>query len=115
MIGMIESTREIGDSVSVERRYYIGSIAANAKHFAQAVRQHWGIENQMHWSLDVSFGEDKSRVRVGNAAENLSILRRIVLNLVRQEQTCKLGVKNKRLCAGWDDDYRAKLLNLRMI
>jgi hypothetical protein len=54
-------------------------------------------------------------VRVGNAAENLSILRRIVLNLVRQEKTCKLGVKNKRLCAGWVDDYRAKLLNLQLI
>lgn len=115
IIGMVESTREIGDSVSMERRYYIGSIAADAKRFAQAVRQHWGIENQLHWCLDVSFGEDKSRVRVGNAAENLSILRRIVLNLVRQEKTCKLGVKNKRLCAGWDDDYRAKLLNLHMI
>lgn len=115
MIGMVESTREIGDNVSVERRYYIGSIAADAKRFAQAVRQHWGIENQLHWSLDVSFGEDMSRVRVGNAAENLSILRRIVLNLVRQEKTCKLGIKNKRLCAGWDDDYRAKLLNLQLI
>jgi predicted transposase YbfD/YdcC len=115
MIGMVESEREIGDSKSVERRYYIGSLENNAKVFGVAVRNHWAIENKLHWSLDVMFREDDSRIRIGNAAENMAILRHMALNILRQEKTSKRGVKTKRLNAGWDEAYLVKLLGLLKI
>ena len=91
-------------------RYYIGSIEPNAEHFARAVRGHWGIENRLHWVLDVAFCEDECRVRKGYRAENLAVLRHIALNAVEQEKTAKVGVHNKRLRAGWDHAYLAKIL-----
>jgi predicted transposase YbfD/YdcC len=109
----VESRREINGEVSHERRYYISSRQADASDLGQASRGHWGIENKLHWSLDVSYGEDQARMRTGNAAENFSILRRITLNLIRLDKTRKTGIKNCRLKSGWDDACRQKLLGLQ--
>jgi predicted transposase YbfD/YdcC len=108
-IGMVESTREIQGQVTVERRFYIASIAADARTFARAVRGHWAIENTLHWSLDVSFAEDQCRVRTGYVAENLALLRRISLNILKSETTKKRGLKGKQKAAGWDHSYLLKL------
>jgi predicted transposase YbfD/YdcC len=111
-VAMIESTRQIGEHSSTERRYYISSLGADAKRLGEAIREHWGIENSMHWVLDVAFGEDQCRARVKNAAQNFAILRRIVINLLRADPTTKVGAKTKRLKAGADDRYRAHILGL---
>lgn len=95
-----------------ETRYYISSLAPDAQRLNQLVRQHWGIENKLHWVLDVAFGEDQSRKRAGNAAQNFSLLNRIALNLLKQETTLKRGIKGKRLKAAWDPAYLLKLLGI---
>ncbi len=110
MSGMVESQRERDGKSSIEYRYYIGSIGKDAQRFAKAARAHWGVENDLHWSLDVSFREDESRVRDRNAAENFAVLRHIALGLLKNEKTAKVGIKTKRLMAGWDERYLAKLL-----
>jgi len=79
------------------------------------VREHWGVENSLHWILDVAFDEDDSRVRVGNAPENLALVRKITHNLLQQEKTLKRGIKTKRRMAGWDEAYLLKVLNLNPI
>ena len=79
------------------------------------MRGHWGVENGLHWSLDVAFGEDQARMREGNSAENFSILRRLALNLIRQDKSVKAGIKNRRLMAGWDDGYRQTLLGMHVM
>lgn len=112
---VVEATRDVPlAGVSVERRYYITSLAgssdADARRLGEAIRGHWGIENKLHHVLDVSFGEDAARHRRGHSAENFSRLRRIALNLLRREQTKKRGIKGKRLSAAWDHDYLLKLL-----
>lgn len=91
-------------------RYYILSKYTAARRFAEAVRGHWAIENRLHWQLDVTFQEDQSRVRLGHADANFSILRRTALSLLKNESTAKVGIKNKRLLAGWDDNYLAKVV-----
>lgn len=91
-------------------RYYILSKYLSAKRFAEAGRSHWGIENQLHWQLDVTFREDECRIRKGHADANFSILRRTALGLLKQESTAKVGIKNKRLTAGWDESYLEKVL-----
>jgi len=111
-VAMIESTRQIGEHSSTERRYYISSLGSDAKRLGEAIRAHWGIENSMHWVLDVAFGEDQCRARVKNAAQNFAILRRIVINLLRADPTTKVGAKTKRLKASADDRYRAHILGL---
>jgi len=93
-----------------EMRYYIMSRKLSAKEFAAAVRGHWSIENRLHWQLDVTFQEDQSRLRRGHADANFSILRRTALSLLKNNHTIKVGVKNKRLTAGWDDAYLQQVL-----
>lgn len=111
MLAAVESIRQVNGKTSTERRYYIGSRSqATAAEAAGAIRGHWGIENRLHWCLDVSFDEDQSRIRQGNGAENFSRLRRIALNLLQREKTRKVGIKTKRLVAGWDNDYLLGLL-----
>lgn len=112
---MMEAVREINGVASTERRYYISSLQADAARMGAVVRGHWGVENGLHWSLDVVFGEDQARMREGNAAENFSILRRIALNLLRQDKSVKAGIKNRRLVACSDDAYREKLLGIQAI
>jgi len=108
----IESTRYIKSTGKEEKqtRYYITSSDASAEIIGKAVRSHWGIENQLHWQLDVSFSEDQSRKRDGHAAQNFSLLNRIALNLLKNEQSMKRSVKGKRLSAGWDNNYLVKIL-----
>ena len=109
----VEAQRTIGDKISTERRYFISSLSGiNAKTVGQMIRSHWGIENKLHWSLDASFGEDDCRIRKGFGAENVSRLRRIALNLLKQEKTAKCGIKIKQHKAGWDEKYLQKLLEI---
>ena len=112
-IACVERVREvIGGAVSSERSYYISSIRQpNAAAMAQAIRGHWSVENQLHWHLDVSFGEDASRIRTDHAAENFSRLRRLALNQLQRETSFKGGIKTKRLNCGWDHDYLLKVLS----
>ncbi len=109
-IGMVRSEVRVKEKTSVEYRYYISSIKNAPKLFEEAVRGHWSIETSCHWILDVAFREDESRARQGHAAENFSILRKIGLNLLKNEKTVKAGVKGKRMKAGWDDEYFLKVL-----
>ena len=109
-IVMIESERLIGDNRSLETRYYISSLPNQADRLLESVRSHWTVENSVHWVLDVAFREDDSRVRVGNAAENFSTLRRMTLNMLKQEKSISVGIAAKRKRAGWDTDYLLKVL-----
>jgi predicted transposase YbfD/YdcC len=110
---MVIAKRELNDQMSIERRYYISSLAPDAKRAADTVRGHWGIENSSHWILDVVFDEDDSRVRAGNAPENLALVRKLTHNLLQQEKTLKRGIQTKRLKAGWDRSYLLKILNVK--
>ena len=100
----------IGDHSEKETRYFISSLSSDAEQLLKVVRTHWHIENQLHWVLDVTFREDDSRIRTGNAAQNMTVLRHMALNLIKQEQSTKRSVRGKRLKAGWDEDYLAKVL-----
>jgi predicted transposase YbfD/YdcC len=109
----VESHRTIDDKVSTERRYFISSLSGiDAETIGPMIRSHWGVENKLHWSLDVSFGEDDCRIRKGFGAENVSRLRRIALNLLKQEKTAKCGIKTKQHKAGWDEKYLQKILEI---
>ncbi|MDM8546741.1 ISAs1 family transposase [Candidatus Venteria ishoeyi] len=112
-IGMVESHREIGDKVTTERRFYITSLSSDAQRFGRAVRAHWGIENSLHWSLDVTFNEDYSRIRKDNGPENFAVLRHIALSLLKQDSSHKTGIANKRLKAALDQDYLYKILTMQ--
>lgn len=109
-LGMAVNITQRGGQEHTEIRYYILSRYLAAGRFAEAVRGHWGIENSLHWQLDVTFGEDQCRVRKGHADTNLSILRRTALSLLKNEPTAKVGIKNKRLNAAWDEEYLTKVL-----
>ena len=105
----INNTQRDGkDCIAI--RYYILSKYVAARRFAEAVRSHWGIENNLHWQLDVTFQEDQCRIRKGHADTNFSILRRTALSMLKHESTLKVGIKNKRLTAGWDMTYLEKVL-----
>jgi predicted transposase YbfD/YdcC len=109
----VECERTANGETATERRYFICSLdGSDAATLAHAVRNHWSIENNLHWSLDVSFHEDQSRIRKGHSAENVSRLRRMALNLVKQETTLKRGIKTKRLRAGWDGQYLCQILRI---
>jgi predicted transposase YbfD/YdcC len=110
-IGRVEAERRVGAERTTQTRYYLLSRALSAKDFGAAVRSHWGIENQLHWTLDVTFREDQSRIRAGHAATNFAVLRQLALNLLRHQQTKHLSIKAKRLKAGWDDAYLLQILS----
>ncbi len=110
-LGAVESVRDVGGTVSVERRYYLLSLGPDVRAFAKASRQHWGVKNQLHWCLDVTFKEDSSRARERYAGQNLATLRRLALNALRREpgkRSLRLKVKK----AGWDNDYLLKVLGI---
>lgn len=106
---MIESNREKDGKITSESRFYLSSLEATAKEFNQLIRNHWSIENQLHWKLDVVFREDMSRTRTGNAAENMATARKLALQLLNQVQD-KESMKNRRKMAGWDDSYLLSVL-----
>ena len=112
-VAVVESTRRLvgtGKS-STERRYFISSLpATSGETFARLIRGHWSIENTQHWSLDMAFNEDQSRVRKDHGDQNLAVLRRIALGLLRRDTSVKVGIKNKRLKAGRNRDYLLKVL-----
>lgn len=105
--------RRIGAEITRHTRYYLSSLPGDAAPIAKAVRSHWGIENQVHWVLDVAFREDESRARVGHAAANLALIRKLALNLLRADLTRKIGVKASRHKAGWDDAYLLHVLGVQ--
>lgn len=107
---MVQTERRIGDKQETETKYYISSLPSDAELVLFACRGHWGIENQLHWVLDIAFREDDCRLCKGQGAENFALLRHIALTLLKQEHTLKVGIKNKRLRAGWDPDYLHKVL-----
>jgi predicted transposase YbfD/YdcC len=110
-IVMVERERTIGETTTIARHYYITSLdTRKASTAAEVCRAHWGVENGLHWTLDVGMNEDQCRVREGNAAQNFSRLRRIALNLLKNEKTVKAGIKAKSKTAGWDHDYLLKVL-----
>jgi predicted transposase YbfD/YdcC len=106
----VESERFVGDSLTVEERYYLSSLPADAKLLNEAARSHWAVENSLHWVLDVTFQEDSSRIKKENAPENFGLLRRLALCLLKEETTSKRSIKGKRLRASWDEGYLARVL-----
>jgi predicted transposase YbfD/YdcC len=110
-ICMLRAQRTIGGETTTEDRLYISSLPADAARLAQAIRSHWGIENSLHWVLDVAFREDESRKRKGNAPENLAVVRHIALNLLKAEKSLKRSIAGKRLAAGWDNGYLETVLS----
>lgn len=109
-IAMVRATRRTESGLSVQTRYYISSLPSQAQRILSATRAHWGIENEVHWVLDVAFREDECRVRKGAGDQNLAVLRHMALNLLKQEKTAKIGTKAKRLKAGWDETYLYRVL-----
>jgi predicted transposase YbfD/YdcC len=111
-IAMVESRIERGDKIETERRSYISSRGLSAAAFADAARGHWAIENKLHWILDVTFNEDRSRLRVGHGAKNMAVVRHFALNLVRQVDD-KRSIKRRRKRASWDPQYLLEILGTR--
>jgi predicted transposase YbfD/YdcC len=109
-VGMVEYIRKVNEKTKVETRYYISSLTDNAKLLGESVRSHWSIENSLHWVLDVALREDDCRIRKDNAPQNFAVLRHIAVNAVGKEKSQKLGIKNKQVCAGWDNEYLEKIL-----
>jgi predicted transposase YbfD/YdcC len=111
-LACVRSERTSAGETTVETRFYLSSAASDAERLANAIRSHWGVENQVHWVLDVVFADDASRVHIDHSAHNLAIIRHIVLNMLRQETTLKSSLRQKRLRAGWDDTYLLKVLQV---
>lgn len=110
---LVEAVREvIGQEKTTERRYFISSLGANAQQSLRAVRGHWAVENELHWCLDIGFREDECQIKDARSAENLAAIRHIGLNLLKQEKSCRLGIKSKRKKAGWDESYLLKVLKM---
>lgn len=114
-VACIESTREFAGKIETEKRYVISSLPADSRHILHAVRAHWGIENGLHWCLDVTFGEDASPIRLRNAAQNFSFLRRLALNLFRADKSRSISLPRKIKTAAYNPDYLAQALNLQAI
>src|SRR6056297_199702 len=114
-IGMVERERHIKDHISCETSYYLLSQKWDAEEFAKRVRAHWGVENKLHWVLDVAFREDECRKRAGNAAENFAMVRHIATNLLKQKNSMRKSINVKRLQAGWDNSYLMKVLGVNTI
>ena len=114
-VACIESTREIAGRVGTEKRYVISSLPADSRRILHAVRTHWGIENGLHWCLDVTFGEDASLIRLRNAAQNFSFLRRVALNLFRADKSRSISLPRKLKTAAYNPAYLATALQLREI
>ena len=114
---MVRRTRQVGDKTSEETHYYISSLplSAGAQSVAKAIRSHWAIENELHWSLDVSFREDACRVRKDEGPANLACLRRVALTQLKREKSLKVGIKNKRSRAGWDQAYMEQVLEINVL
>ena len=108
---MVVSERRLWNKTTTEVRFYLSSLASNAENIAQAIRSHWGIENSLHWTLDVTFSEDKSRIRKDNSPENFALLRRLAVNLLKQEKEFKGSLKMKRYLAGMDNNYLVQILD----
>jgi len=106
----VSAERRVNGETSREDRYFIASLDGDARRLLRAVRSHWGIENSLHWVLDIAFDEDHQRVRKDNGPANFAVLRHIALNLLKQEKTVRAGIKAKRLKAGWDEPYLLKIL-----
>ena len=111
-VGMVESVRSLNGETTVETHYFISSLESNAKQFGNSIRSHWGIENSLHWVLDVALREDDCRIRKDNAPQNFAILRHIAVNLLGQEKRVKRGIKNKQFLAGLDNNYLSRVLAL---
>ncbi len=111
-VGVVESVRDLQGQISRERRYYLSSLPLDIGLFSRAVRSHWGVENNVHGHMDVSFSEDQSRARTGFAAENLATLRRLALNLLNRDKSKKRGIRAKQKNAGWDLRYLLRLLGM---
>ncbi len=109
-VGLVEAQREVGGAVAIEPRYFLTSRPCDAVRLAQAVRQHWGVENALHWMLDGSFREDDGRLRQGYGAQNMAVLRHMAWNLLRRESGHKRGIKARRKRAGWDRDHLFQVL-----
>lgn len=105
-------TKMVKSKQTQEARYYLSNLKADAEKLGKAARNHWSIENNLHWQLDVTYREDLSRVRKGNGAENLSVVRRVTLNLLKEDKVTKVGMKNRRLKAGWDRQYLLSLIGV---
>lgn len=107
---MVESRREHGEKVEIERRYSLGALPADGVRCSDAVRQPWGVENTVPWGVDVSFAEEASRMRKDQGAQTFSVLRHIAVKLLRRESQHKRGIKARRKRAGWDRDYLLQVL-----
>jgi len=107
---MVNRERDVDGKVSTETAYFISSLESHAETFAKAIRNHWSIENSLHWCLDVSFHEDHCRVGKDHAPENFAILRHMAINLLKREKTLKGGIQTKRMKAAWDHKYLLKIL-----
>lgn len=111
---MVKSERQLkGAAASIERRYYISSLPMDAQKIARVIRRHWSIENEAHWVLDVAFREDEQNANAGNIVENMSMIRRLSLNLLKQETTAKCGIEIRRQMAGWDEEYLLQVLGCK--
>ena len=108
---VIGSLKTVVSPKKKAKRFYIASLKATPSEFCSIIRSHWSIENKLHWCLDVSFGEDNDRKRTVNASQNFSTLNKIALNILKNEKTLKVGIKGRRLKAGWDNNYLKKLMN----
>lgn len=109
-VGIVVCERRLWNKTTVEVRFYISSLENNAQVLADAVRRHWGIENCLHWVLDVTFNEDASRIRKNHAPENFALLRHLALNLLNRDKSVKASLRQKRYRAGLDNNYLVKVI-----